>query len=65
VPAGEADPLLDHPARRELYIPLYPGPCPPPYVIDACDTLTWMAGEIASATLEVEVVPVPRRRATH
>src|SRR4051794_12412639 len=23
------------------YIPFYPGPCPPPYVIDACDTLTW------------------------
>src|SRR4051794_7908806 len=27
------------------YIPFYPGPCPPPYVIDACDTLTWDFGD--------------------
>lgn len=26
-------------------IPFYPGPCPPPYVIDACDTLTWDFGD--------------------
>ncbi len=23
------------------YIPFYPGPCPAPYVIDNCDTVTW------------------------
>ena len=27
------------------YIPLNPGACPPPYVIDACDTLTWDFGD--------------------
>lgn len=27
------------------YIPFYPGPCPPPYVIDACDSLTWDFGD--------------------
>src|SRR5437764_5633825 len=27
------------------YIPFFPGPCPPPYVIDACDTLTWDFGD--------------------
>jgi uncharacterized protein YjdB len=27
------------------YIPLYSGPCPAPYVIDSCDTLTWDFGD--------------------
>ncbi|HJW93576.1 MAG TPA: Calx-beta domain-containing protein [Thermoanaerobaculia bacterium] len=29
------------PRSGSCYIPLYPGPCPAPYVIDSCDTLTW------------------------
>lgn len=33
------------PRSGSCYIPLYPGPCPPPYVIDACDTLTWDFGD--------------------
>jgi hypothetical protein len=33
------------PRSGSCYIPLYPGPCPAPYVIDACDTLTWDFGD--------------------
>ncbi len=33
------------------YIPFYPGPCPPPYAIDACDTLTWDFGDGTSAQI--------------
>lgn len=33
------------PRSGSCYIPLYPGPCPTPYVIDACDTLTWDFGD--------------------
>jgi hypothetical protein len=33
------------PRAGSCYIPLYPGPCPSPYVIDACDTLTWDFGD--------------------
>ena len=33
------------PRAGSCYIPLYPGPCPAPYVIDSCDTLTWDFGD--------------------
>ena len=33
------------------YIPFYPGPCPPPYVIDECDTLTWDFGDGTAPTV--------------
>jgi len=33
------------PLSGGCYMPLNPGACPPPYVIDACDTLTWDFGD--------------------
>lgn len=33
------------PRSGSCYIPFYPGPCPPPYTIDACDMLTWDFGD--------------------
>lgn len=33
------------PRAGSCYIPLYPGPCPTPYIIDSCDTLTWDFGD--------------------
>jgi hypothetical protein len=33
------------PRAGSCFIPLYAGPCPAPYLIDACDTLTWDFGD--------------------
>jgi len=39
------------PRAGSCYIPLYPGPCPAPYVIDSCDTLTWDFGDGTPAAI--------------
>jgi hypothetical protein len=33
------------PRAGACFIPFYSGPCPAPYVIDSCDTLTWDFGD--------------------
>ncbi|HEX3110248.1 MAG TPA: Calx-beta domain-containing protein [Thermoanaerobaculia bacterium] len=50
-PCNAAAPCVQHaPVHFTLVgscspIPFYPGPCPGPYVVDNCDTLTWNFGD--------------------
>jgi PKD repeat protein len=38
-------------AGDSCFIPFYPGPCPPPYAIDSCDTLSWDFGDGTPAVI--------------